>query len=349
MDQQRQGPSSNALGMAHRLSGMKTMRDGLRRTPIRRLAAVAMAVTLSACTSSPPPAPSPVRITSSATTGDKSTDSSDVASSSVTSAATSLPEPSRRPARLTGPGSDDRPLAVLRQVPTGGIACAYAKTLLPTLALYADGAVLTGPAAAGFYCSKTPSLSAGWIDPGWATARLNAFFSSANSRTDMVKLSGTVDVADGTTTTLTYFSPGGASTTVSAYVLDMEGQLGTLAIDQARARTALKSLITDLTSKVGSTTPWTARSVNVVKPARSDLPHGDQPPPAQWPLPPSDALTKTLLSAPDGYCTVVYGRDAAALLKAQQNRTTLSPWKISGKTIFVAVGMVIPGIDPCSD
>ena len=230
-------------------------------------------------------------------------------------------------------------MVVIRQRPQGG-TCAYDKTLVPSLVVYSDGAVLASDDG-GYFCDKLPRIWLGWVDPIWTRSRLGSYFSSDQSRVDMTTW---VPVADGMTTQLIFTAQNAVPKDVSAYVLDL-GRLGIQPPSgQASARAALRAVIADLTRRVDHTTPWLPRSVEVVKPATWVPKYGGSPHP--WPAPVSAAVSSVVAGA-EGACTILTGKEAAALLKAQQNRTAMSSWLISGHSHPLAVGVVIPGLASC--
>lgn len=235
-----------------------------------------------------------------------------------------------------GPRPGARPLVIVRQRPTGG-TCAYDdRALVPALAIYDDGTVLTADRL-GFFCERLPSVTAGSTDPDQVGRRVRAYFDSVDAPADVP---GRMDVADGLTTQISYRPAGGAPREAEAYALDVAEYGAGLPAAQRRARTAFESLVADL-MRLRGTTPWPARTVLltgiedwVPRPALAPL---------RWPVP----VTSAVRRAAAGGCAELQGEAAAAVIAAQRSRPAGSDWMIDRKRRTLAVGIALPGLGGC--
>lgn len=124
-------------------------------------------------------------------------------------------------------------------------------------------------------------------------------------------------IADDATTSLTYTASDASTHHAAVYALDSK-QFGIEpSAEQAGARAAFAGVIGDLTEKARATTSWTPTALTVTVPPTSVPKIAVSA--ARWPLPLSDAVAR-VLSSGVGACTVLTGKDATLLLKAQQGQ-----------------------------
>ena len=294
------------------------------------IGALMIGALLAAVGCSPPPARSDTAIASSA-----------ALQSIADWKATYRPPSSVRPSRLAPSPLTDAPILTLRSLPNGG-SCNYdAKLLVPDLAVYADGRVIASATdATGFFCAAVPTFRMGRSDVAALRALVEKYLRSKESAVD---LSDNPNVADGVLTRLEYLGTDGTRRSIT---VDALHETEVMPDGQRVARIAFRDLVNRITTSARADRgPWVPRRVMVVKPDASISSDGQATP---WPVAVTPELRR-LMNGPAGGCLTVTGSAAATVLAAAQAKPTAAgPWTVDGKRTFLAIGVTLDGLRPCS-
>ncbi len=151
---------------------------------------------------------------------------------------------------------------------------------------------------------------------------------------------GEPPVADAPATTVTTFL-GGDETTVSAYALGFDDQVGP---DAAAARAELTAIITEIQTIVdrATATGTLARPPAAAVLTFPSLATEEDQPVREWPIEPVPRPQAT-----GGGCVVITGADMDALWDAAGNATIQTPWNIEGTPQPVVLRPVFPHETVC--
>lgn len=231
------------------------------------------------------------------------------------------------PPPTDGPGPDAVPILWLTNGP--GYYCNTMHTLLPRMVVYSDFSVLSTDEGIGAYCEPVPTITAGTVDPALVQELLQMFadekLAGIDLRLDNVMDAGTgfVSIADPET---------GRPLVAAAYAMGIDIDLPA---DQVAPRAAMKEIGRKLQDGVTETGTWKRDRLVALE--------GDD-----WMGEESSGPTPTWPSdTPGTECAEVPDADVSAVLKANGDRNGGSPWKVDGKEVNLAIGVVLPGFQPC--
>jgi len=229
----------------------------------------------------------------------------------------SLPPPT------DGPTADATPLIWLTSGP--GLYCDTRGTLVPQLVVYSDFSVLKVEDGIGAHCESVPSVSTGWIDRRVVADAVATFQDNGLAGADL-RLSNVMDAGTG----LISLNAGGDTQVASVYALGLDVDVPA---DQVAQRAAVQAVYTLLQDGFHQTGDWVPDRLTVSPGTGVDTEAAT----ATWP---SDA--------PGSTCREVPEADVAAVLEANGDRDAAAEWKVDGRKTDLALGLVLPGFEPCA-
>ncbi|WP_353649461.1 hypothetical protein ABLG96_00380 [Nakamurella sp. A5-74] len=117
--------------------------------------------------------------------------------------------------------------------------------------------------------------------------------------------------------------------------------------EQRTGRRDLAAVIAAVDAMTPASTEWTPTSVSIVKPANPVTRESPDGAPV-WPVPVTTEVQK-VLDRSEGGCVTVTGPTAKRLLAAARARsTTAAMWTVNDRPEFMAIGVVLDGLGPCS-
>ena len=247
--------------------------------------------------------------------------------------------PATGPSVLTGPGADASVMAEVLVAP--GFFCSVPGPQVGTLTLSSDGAVLESDGI-GAHCQPVPTVTASWVDPATTRRLLDNYFASAASRADL----DIPSVTDLATTQLAYTDAAGGVHKVAAYGLGFDDlSFASVPAPVLDAQRELSRVLDALDAAAQPSAPWTPDRLTVV-PDRDPYSAVEANVP-DWPLATTAAAVAVVTGTSE--CEVLTGADVAVVLAAAAARATAgSTWTIDGAPHEVAIGVVLPGSEPCA-
>lgn len=227
------------------------------------------------------------------------------------------------PPPTDGPRPGATPLLWLTSGP--GLYCDTRGTLVPQLVVYSDFSVLQVEDGIGAHCESVPTVSTGWIQRRVVAAAISRFHDQGLAGVDL-RLTNVMDAG----TAFISLAEGDVTQVASVYALGLDVDVPA---DQVAARAAVQQIYDDLTAGFQRTGDWTPDQLTV-NPS-STVTEGTAVP--AWPS-----------VKPGSDCQVVPEADVPAVLRANGDRTAGASWKVGGRTVDLALGLVLPGFVACA-
>lgn len=234
-----------------------------------------------------------------------------------------------RPSDLTGPAADAEPMFSMTVHPT--YFCDTENSHLPSLVIYDDGTVLRADTI-GAHCQPVPTVTIGWVDPNLARQQLTDYFTGPMARVNMRDL----QVTDMPFTVLRMPGVGAVSIYGFGYTDDVPAE-------QEQARQVVTTLIDGLTAAAAATETWQPERLALSAPESGS---GAADEAVEWPLPVTPELQKAVSS--HGCLALDDPADIEQLLAANRDRNAAGGWVVDGQTVELAIGVVLPGYQPCA-